>query len=72
MLGFFKAWSSSKESLKIFHPNANFKYSNNFNTNSLQENSNHLFEICADLIEVWRKNNKEKIAKRVILKTNKI
>jgi hypothetical protein len=54
----------------MFHPNANFKKSNYFNTNSLYENSKHLFDICSELIINWRKN--QKAEKRVILETNKI
>ena len=62
----------SKDSLKIFHPNANYKQSIHFNTNSLYENPNYLFNLCSELILNWRKNNIINGEKRVIIEANKI
>ena len=36
----------------------------------MYENSNHLFDVCSELILKWRKNQKDE--KRVVLETNKI
>lgn len=64
-----QAWFQSRESLKRFHPNADYIHSNELNSKYLIENPDYLYNVCAKLINNWRKNVKSE--KTVTLKTNK-